>query len=60
MDIRNDIRKSLAAKLDDSQLAMAAERIGRLFDEEMDKARRYGSRRGVVRWWRRRELIASD
>ena len=45
MDIRNDIRKSLAAKLDDSQLAMAAERIGRKFDEEIDKARRDESRR---------------
>ena len=45
MDIRNDIRKSLAAKLDDAQLAMAAERIGRQFDEEIDKARRDESRR---------------
>lgn len=40
MEIRNDIRKSLAAKLDDTQLVMAAERIGRQFDEEIDKARR--------------------
>jgi tetratricopeptide (TPR) repeat protein len=45
MDIRNDIRRSLATKLDDAQLTIAAERIGRLFDEEIDKARRY-SRRG--------------
>jgi len=45
MEIRNDIRRSLATKLDDAQLAIAAERIGRLFDEEIDKARRY-SRRG--------------
>ena len=45
MEIRNDIRRSLATKLDDAQLAIAVERIGRLFDEEIDKARRY-SRRG--------------
>jgi tetratricopeptide (TPR) repeat protein len=47
MQIRNDIRKSLAAKLDDAQLAMAAERIGSQFDEEIDEARRdEGRRRG--------------
>ena len=46
MQIRNDIRKSLAAKLDDAQLAMAAEYIGRQFDEEIDKARRDEARRG--------------
>jgi tetratricopeptide (TPR) repeat protein len=40
MQIRNDIRQSLGAKLDDTQLAMAGERIGRQFDEEIDKARR--------------------
>ena len=40
MQIRNDIQKSLAAKLDDAQLTMAGERIGRQFDEEIDKARR--------------------
>ena len=40
MRIRNDIRDSLAAKLDDAQLAMAGERIGRQFDVEIDKARR--------------------
>ena len=45
MQIRNDIRKSLAAKLDDAQLAMAAERIGSQFDEEIDEARREESRR---------------
>ena len=45
MRIRNDIRKSLAAKLDDAQLAMAAEYIGRQFDEEIDKARRAEARR---------------
>lgn len=45
MEIRNDIRKTLAAKPDDAQLAMAAERIGDQFDEEIDKARRDESRR---------------
>lgn len=46
MQIRNDIHKSLAAKLDDAQLAMAGERIGRQFDDEIDKARRDEGRRG--------------
>jgi tetratricopeptide (TPR) repeat protein len=46
MDIRNDIRQTLAAKLDDTELASAAERIGRQFDEEIDKARRDEGRRG--------------
>jgi len=45
MQIRNDIRQSLAAKLDDAQLTMAGERIGREFDEEIDKARRDEARR---------------
>ena len=45
MQIRNDIRQSLTAKLDDAQLAMAGERIGREFDEEIDKARRDEARR---------------
>ena len=45
MEIRNDIRRSLATKLDDAQLTIAAERIGRLFDEEIDKARRDESRK---------------
>ena len=45
MRIRNDIRKSLAAKLDDTQFAMAAAYIGRQFDEEIDKARRDEARR---------------
>ena len=40
MQIRNDIRRSLAAKLNDTQLITAGERIGRAFDEEIDKARR--------------------
>jgi tetratricopeptide (TPR) repeat protein len=38
--IRSDIEKTLAGKLDDSQLAVAALRIGSEFDEEIDKARR--------------------
>ena len=45
MHIRNDIRTSLAAKLDDAQLTMAGEYIGRQFDEEIDKARRDEARR---------------
>jgi tetratricopeptide (TPR) repeat protein len=45
MQIRNDIRNSLAAKLNNAQLAMAGERIGRQFDEEIDKARRDDARR---------------
>jgi tetratricopeptide (TPR) repeat protein len=45
MQIRNDIRTSLGAKLDDAQLTMAGERIGRQFDEEIDKARRDEARR---------------
>ena len=40
MQIRDDVRKALAAKLNDSQLTMAGERIGAQFDEEIDKARR--------------------
>jgi len=40
MQIRNDVRKTLAAKLDDSQLIVAGERIGAEFDVEIDKARR--------------------
>ena len=40
MQIRNDIRKTLSAKLDDAQLIMAGERIASQFDEEIDKARR--------------------
>ena len=45
MQIRNDIRQTLAAKLDDAQFAMAGERIGRAFDDEIDKARRDEGRR---------------
>ena len=40
MQIRTDIRRSLAGKLDDSQLIAAGESIGEEFDEEIDKARR--------------------
>ena len=46
MEIRNEIRKSLAAKPNDAQLTMAGERIGRQFDEEIDIARRDQARRG--------------
>lgn len=46
--IRSDIEKTLASKLDDSQLATAALRIGSAFDEEIDNARRdqFRHRRG--------------
>lgn len=43
--IRSDIEKTLATTLDDSQLALAAVRIGREFDEEIDQARRDEVRR---------------
>jgi len=43
--IRSDIEKTLISKLDDSQLAVAALRIGSEFDEEIDKARRDQFRR---------------
>ena len=45
MQIRNDVRRTLAAKLDDAQLITAGERIGRAFDTEIDKARRDQARR---------------
>ena len=38
--IRTDIEKTLAGKLDDSQLAVATVHIGTNFEEEIDKARR--------------------
>jgi tetratricopeptide (TPR) repeat protein len=38
--IRSDIERSLASKLDESQLAVAAQRIGREVEEEIYKARR--------------------
>ena len=38
--IRSDIEKTLASKLDDSNLTIAALRIGSEFEEEIDKARR--------------------
>ena len=44
MEIRNNIRKTQAAKLSDAELVMAAQQIGRDFDEEIDKARRDESR----------------
>jgi tetratricopeptide (TPR) repeat protein len=40
MQIRKAVKTTLAAKLDDAELAKAAERIGIDFDEEIDKARR--------------------
>jgi tetratricopeptide (TPR) repeat protein len=45
MQIRNDIRRSLAANLNNSQLIAAGQSIGEQFDEEIDKARR-DERRG--------------
>ena len=38
--IRSDIERTLASKLDDSQLAVAAQRIGSEVEEEIYKARR--------------------
>lgn len=43
--IRSDIENTLAGKLDDSQLAVAALRIGSAFDEEIDQVRRGGAGR---------------
>ena len=43
--IRSDIEKTLASKLDDSQLAVEAVRIGSAFEEEIDQARRDQFRR---------------
>ena len=43
--IRSDIEKTLASKLDESELAVAAVRIGSEFDAEIDKARRDEGRR---------------
>ena len=45
MQIRNDIRRTLATKLDDTELITAGERIGHAFHEEIDKARRDTARR---------------
>ena len=45
MAIQNDIRQTRAAQLDDKQLVIAALRIGREFDEEINKARRDEARR---------------
>jgi tetratricopeptide (TPR) repeat protein len=43
--IRSDIEKTLAGKLDDASLTVAALRIGREFEEEIDQARRDEARR---------------
>lgn len=40
MQIRNDVRRTLADKPDNAQLILAGQRIGAEFDEEIDKARR--------------------
>ena len=40
MAIRGAVKKTLAAKLDDKELAISAQRIGQEFDEEIDRARR--------------------
>lgn len=40
MQIRSDVRKTLSGNLNASELAVAAQRIGAQFDEEIDKARR--------------------
>jgi tetratricopeptide (TPR) repeat protein len=45
MAIRNDIHQTRTGQLDDKQLIVAAQRIGREFDEEIDKARRDETRR---------------
>jgi tetratricopeptide (TPR) repeat protein len=44
MAIRNDVKKTLAGMLTDEDLALAAEYIGKQFDEELDRARRDESR----------------
>ena len=46
MAIRGDVKKTLAAKLDNAQLAIAAERISVEFDQEIDRARRDEANRG--------------
>ena len=43
--IRSDIERTLGSKLDDSQLTVAAVRIGQAFEEEIDRARRDEARR---------------
>ena len=43
--IRGDIEATLKTQLDNNQLAMAAQRIGKDFDEEIDRARRDESQR---------------
>lgn len=44
MTLRGEVKTTLAARLNDNDLAIAAERIGRQFDEEIDRARRDESR----------------
>src|SRR6185295_9592534 len=44
MAIRGAVKKTLAAKLDDNELATAAQRIAEQFDEEIDDARSDESR----------------
>jgi len=44
MTIRNDIKNTLAGMLNDNDLALAGQYIGREFDEEIDRARRDESR----------------
>jgi tetratricopeptide (TPR) repeat protein len=46
MNIRGAAKHTLAAKLDNTQLATAAAHIGGEFDEEIDRARRDEGRRG--------------
>lgn len=46
MAIRGAVKKTLAAKLDGNDLALAAQRIGEDFDEEIDRARRDETLRG--------------
>jgi hypothetical protein len=40
MQIRSEINKTLNGKLETPELVASAQRIGRLYDEEIDNARR--------------------
>jgi hypothetical protein len=40
MQIRSEINKTLNGKLETPELVASAQRIGRLYDEEIDSARR--------------------
>jgi hypothetical protein len=44
MQIRSDIRMTLAGKHNTAEFTASAQRIGALFDEEIDKARQDESR----------------